>query len=172
MERTRDQFASFRTRSLAKKLSANSPVLDVGCGDGRLLRSLAGHGDFVLFGVELPGKAADRAAAVPGINLHVGSLETARFPSEQFELVTLVHVFEHLSHPRHTVRELARIIKPGGALLIAYPNCQSWQASIFKGSWFHLDPPRHLTLVPPKALEEALAELGFHLERSSHERST
>ena len=168
LEKARGFFANSRARQMTRGLQTHSRVLDVGCGDGRLLRTISKQGDFDLYGVELPGKAAERAAKVPKINLHLGSLETARFPDEHFDLITLVHVIEHLPKPHETIQELARIIRPGGSLFLSFPNIESWQSSIFKGLWFHLDPPRHLSLIPPAAITNSLQGAQFQRVFSKH----
>ncbi len=168
IERFRDAFAVLRVRSFTRSLAADARVLDVGCGDGRLLRQLQRAGRYELHGVELPGRAAERAGTIPGIHLHVGSLDTVGLPAASFDLITLVHVFEHLPAPRDTLDRLAGLVRPGGRLFISYPNIRSWQARWGKGDWFHLDPPRHLALVPPPAVVSHLRSRGFQLLSERH----
>ena len=65
IESLRDAFATRRARKLARALAEGARILDVGCGDGRLLRSFHNAGRFELHGIELPGPAAERAAKSP-----------------------------------------------------------------------------------------------------------
>jgi SAM-dependent methyltransferase len=161
VERFRDFFSSSRARRLTRGLEAGSHILDVGCGDGRLLRSFQRVGRFDLHGIELPGRAAERAAGTPGIQIHLGTLAAANLPAASFDLITLVHVYEHLPEPRDTLDRLANLLRPGGRLFLSFPNITSWQTRVFKGDWFHLDPPRHLSLVPPRVVASHLASRGF-----------
>ena len=168
IERLRDAFASRRVRRFTRGLAPGARILDVGCGDGRLLRRFQNAGRYELHGIELPGRAAERAAKVPGIQLHVGSLDSVDLPPAEFNLITLVHVFEHLPAPRETLDRLARLTRPGGRLFISYPNIGSWQARWGKGDWFHLDPPRHLTLAPPPTVVSHLQSRGLQLLSERH----
>lgn len=135
-------------------------VLDIGCGNGRFLAMLSRLG-YAIDGAELPGRAAERAASVPGIRLHVGSLEEMDAASNTFDAVTLWHVFEHLSHPAQVARECMRILKPGGVLAMEVPNGDSWQARWFGPLWFHRDPPRHLYQFTPSSIESLLRGAGY-----------
>ena len=168
MERLRDAFAFNRARKLTRGLPPGAAVLDVGCGDGRFLAACAKTAEVSLNGIELPGPAAERASRLAGAQIHQGSLGEVELPDAAFDLVTLTHVYEHLRAPGDAVRTLARIVRPGGTLYLAYPNGTSWQARWFGGQWFHLDPPRHLSLVAPHALVQALADLGFAKVDESH----
>jgi SAM-dependent methyltransferase len=140
----------------------------VGCGDGRLLRSFQNAGCFELHGIELPGPAAERAAKIPAIHLHPGTLEETLLPAASFDLITLVHVYEHLPKSSETLDRLTRLVRPGGRLFLAFPNVSSWQARVFGKDWFHLDPPRHLNLVPPPAVIAYLQSKGFPLVAARH----
>jgi len=166
VERVIEKFRRHRARSSAGTLPARAKVLDIGCGNGRFLSYLisAGHQGY---GVELPGASARRAATVPGLVLKVGRLEEGDFPAHFFDLITLWHVYEHLEEPAATLDQIARILKPGGYLKLSLPNIASWQARIFAGHWFHLDPPRHLFFQDGASLRRAVQDRGFqHISTS------
>lgn len=168
IERIREACAIFRTKRLARGLAADAKILDIGCGDGRLLRNFHQIGFRNLHGIELPGRAAERAAKTPGINLHLGTLASIDLPAASYDLITLVHVYEHLPAPRETLDQLTRLIRPGGRIFLSFPNISSWQARFSGGHWFHLDPPRHLTLVPPRTVIGHLATKGCRLVAEHH----
>ncbi len=154
-------FIARRARRLNQMIGPDAKVLDIGCGSGYFLKSMLDTGSIEAHGIELPGKSAERASKVPGINLKIGKLEKGDFPTESLDMVTMFHVFEHLDQPAQTLETISKILKKGGYLYLSCPNVASWQSRLFKGNWFHLDPPRHLFLMPPAAIKEHLEKLGF-----------
>lgn len=99
-------------------------LLDVGCGSGYLAKLLKGHMPrLVVHGVDISSVALERARA------HVdqvwqGDLDKADLPvsSEQYDTVTCIEVLEHLYDPDHALREIARVIGPGGRAVVTVPN--------------------------------------------------
>lgn len=143
-------------------------VLDIGCGSGGYLAFLAELG-WTCQGIE-PG-AASRAYAQRelGLDVQAGPLEACRFPDACFDVVTMWHVIEHLRDPPAALREIRRVLKPDGRLLLRTPNAQSWEAGLFRGNWYHLDPPRHLYLFSPQTMERLLRQCGFAVVRVGYD---
>ncbi|MEO8286315.1 MAG: methyltransferase domain-containing protein [Chloroflexota bacterium] len=139
---------------------AKGKVLDIGCGRGLLLNKLRQRG-WEPQGTELSEEAAAYARDRLGLPVTTQTLEEAGFPDNEFDLVILWHVLEHIQAPRAMLNEVARILKPGGTLLVAVPNLGSWEARWSGPHWFHLDVPRHLTHFTRKTLGDALAEAGL-----------
>jgi SAM-dependent methyltransferase len=135
-------------------------VLDIGCGRGLLLNKLRQRG-WDPIGTELSEDAAAFARDRLGLTVITQPLEEINFPSNEFDLVILWHVLEHVASPRDALREVSRILKPGGTLLVAVPNFGSWEARWSRNLWFHLDVPRHLTHFTPKTLGRLLADAGI-----------
>jgi 2-polyprenyl-3-methyl-5-hydroxy-6-metoxy-1,4-benzoquinol methylase len=161
-------FRYSRARKLKKYLSPGSKVLDIGCGNGGFLSSLSKFGNFNIYGIELPGNSANRASKIEGINLKIGSLEANDFPKDNFDAITLFHVFEHLTTPRETLQIISEIIKKGGILIMSFPNIASFQSRLFKGAWLHLDPPRHLFFFAPKDFLSLMKDFGFELIKTKY----
>jgi 2-polyprenyl-3-methyl-5-hydroxy-6-metoxy-1,4-benzoquinol methylase len=162
-----DHFRMQRAGMLSRYMPKGGRILDVGCGNGRFLKSILRHGTFELHGLETPGKAARRAAANPQLHLKVGSLEPSDFPENYFDAVTLFHVFEHLPQPMHTLKIIAGILRRGGVCVVSFPNIASLQAQFFRGHWFHLDPPRHLSFLEPDDFVRLASGLGLAREARS-----
>lgn len=142
-------------------------VLDVGCGDGGFLAGLASRG-WECHGSELSPVTAQRAASRTGLEIHAGNLDSEAFAPGSLDAVSIWHVLEHLDDPDRVLRDCALWLAPGGLLLIAVPNVASWQARVFRGHWFHLDPPFHLYHFDPRSLEHALADAGFEITAVNH----
>jgi SAM-dependent methyltransferase len=153
-------------RMLSRGLSPGARVLDVGCGRGVLLSSLADRG-FEVHGFEISAAAA--AGADPRATISIGNeLEDAGYPDAWFDEVIVWHVLEHLSEPRRALSEIHRILKPGGRLIVAVPNYSSLQARWSGPAWFHLDLPRHLFHFPLSGLRRMLVDIGFTPKSEHH----
>ncbi len=157
---------SRRLRFITSHLPRGAAVLDVGCGRGVLLGELANRG-YRVFGTERSPDAA--RGADPRAEIRFGeTLRDAAFDADFFDQVIIWHVFEHLPDPIETLREVHRILKPGGSVIIAVPNFSSWQARWSGADWFHLDPPRHLYHFSTDSLTRLLDQCGFVLKSWHH----
>ncbi len=162
IEKMLDYFRLLRVRRTNRYISPPAKILDIGCGNGRFLGYLIER-SFTGYGIELPGKAAERAAQIPGLHLKVGQLAEEDFGEDFFDGICMWHVFEHLTEPKETLRIIQRILKPGGYLIMSLPNIDSLQSKLFRGSWLHLDPPKHLFFLESPVLISEMKTLGFNL---------
>jgi SAM-dependent methyltransferase len=142
-------------------------VLDIGCGSGQFLARLIPLG-FEAHGTEFSETTGRRAAAVSGLMLRYGPLRSDTYPARTFALISIWHVLEHLRDSDEALRWCHEWLRPDGYLMFAVPNVTSWQAKLFRGAWFHLDPPRHLQHFDPTSLRLALDSAGFRLIRMRH----
>ena len=141
-------------------------ILDVGCGRGVILGELATRG-FEVHGVEISAEAA--RGADPRAEIRIAPrLTEAGYPDAHFDQVIIWHVLEHLPDPRSTLAEVHRVLKPGGRLIVAVPNFESFQARWTRAAWFHLDLPRHLYHFPLSALRLLMERTGFEIDSAHH----
>jgi SAM-dependent methyltransferase len=146
----------------------NSPyLLDMGCGSASLLGLMKGRG-FRVIGVDFSAEAAAVAKTENGVQVLVGSLKDAAFADASFDIVTLFHVMEHVTNPRDVLKEVARILKAGGSIVLQVPNIDSWQFRIFGSKWYGLDIPRHVIDYSSQAMIHLLADAGFAPHRVRH----
>ena len=130
-EKVMDKFRKHRAAGLSKSLPPLARILDIGCGNGRFLQFMGKLGKFELHGIEMPGNAAKRAGKFSEINLHIGTLQDGLYRENYFDAITLFHVFEHLRDPAGCLEIIGKILKPGGLLIMAFPNIDSLQSRLF-----------------------------------------
>jgi ubiquinone/menaquinone biosynthesis C-methylase UbiE len=100
----------------------------VGCATGRLLSKLASAGWAHLFGVDLAPNIVDVAAEKLGRQLAQAELRAADaedsipWPDRSFDVVTLMGVLHNFYRPDDALREIHRVLRPGGRLLVADPD--------------------------------------------------
>lgn len=152
----------FQAQKISKLRPPPATVLDVGCGNGVFLGNLIRLG-YQCTGIELPGKAAERAARIAELKLFTSPLSNELLAGEQYDVIVMCHVLEHLSQPREALNICATHLKKGGYLVIDQPNIESLQSRLFRQNWFHLDPPRHLNFLPNHTLASHLSEQGLEL---------
>jgi len=102
-------------------LTAASHVLDVGCGTGELLRRVrAKVPDAVLAGLdpvpEMLAVARDKLSG--GEDLRIGYADHLPWSAGSFDVVVSCNMFHYISHPSAALREMARVLRPGGALVL------------------------------------------------------
>lgn len=170
-----------RWKRLRGHLPAGGKILDVGAGIGQFL-SLSGTG-WEVDGTELSPVARKIASERWGISLREGQLEDLHLPDAAYDAVTLFHVLEHVPQPGQTLREIHRILAPGGCAVFAVPD--EWGATSARlhrilarlGTGLpgrgrdgirtiHTKPTLgelHLTRFRPSSLRKALEHAGFEV---------
>lgn len=137
----------------------NGRMLDVGCGGGANLRAMRSLG-WEVHGVDFNAIAV-QTCRQSGLDVFHGELSQAGFPDGAFDLVTAHHVIEHLADPAAFLREVFRIVKSGGMLLLRTPNSAALGRGWFGTDWYMNDVPRHLTLFSPDNLVMLAENVGF-----------
>lgn len=147
----------FRTINLVE----NGNFLDVGCGIGYfpLIMKYLGMN---AYGVE-PGKIDRELSEQYNLNITTGTLLEADYKDDFFDLITLNHVLEHADNPSEIMKELNRILKPNGFLVIATPISDSLAFKLFGKYWAQLDAPRHLFIFSTNVLKKYSEKYGFDI---------
>lgn len=96
-------------------------LLDIGCGTGTLAKALAGDGAAVT-GIDPGAEALARArTAVPGARFEAASAEAMPFADGDFDGAVMLNSLHHVPHPALALAEAARVLRPGGALVVVEP---------------------------------------------------
>lgn len=104
------------------KMDKNVKILDLGCGAAGFSKLLATNKFSSIFSCDADVYGSD----VSKFNFQKCNLnEDLPYANEQFDVVVSLEVIEHLENPRKFIREVHRITKPGGLILISTPNNES-----------------------------------------------
>jgi SAM-dependent methyltransferase len=110
-------------RTIARlELPSPARILDAGCGSGRNMIDLARHGEVT--GIELSDASVAAARARKVGEVVQGSVLEMPFADDSFDLAVCLDVIEHLEDDRGALRELRRVLAPGGVLLVTVPAYQ------------------------------------------------
>ena len=132
--------------------------MDVGCGSGAALGVARALG-WRVAGIE-PDEADAEKARRFAEEVYIGDALSAPFPPGRFDLVTALHVVEHVPDPVRLVRRMLEWLAPGGLLIIEVPNAGGLGARIFGRAWSGLELPRHLSHFSPETLRRAVERAG------------
>jgi ubiquinone/menaquinone biosynthesis C-methylase UbiE len=149
-------------RTLLKRYRAQEPMLDAGCGTGLNLASMPPGST----GIDLNPRNLDLIRKrLPDRQLVEGDIEKMPFDDASCATVVCTEVLEHVPYPATALKEIHRVLKPGGMLIGSVP-CRSfiWKLR-FLSSTCPGDEPFHNEYVKPQ-VREMLA--GFKVERVWH----
>lgn len=120
-------------------------ILDIGCGNGGILRDLRSRGFRNLHGLEI-SEYAIRRLRLEGITMHRGVLPSIVLPDGSYDVVIASQVLEHIIARRRFLGEILRVLRPGGRALIFVPdNCLG-----------PIDEPEHTIAFSARSLRKLL----------------
>jgi len=116
----------FILNSLKENVPEGGSVLDVGCGNGIITRSL-GKAGFKVNGIDISNKAIEKAKAsndLPNVNFNVISAEELAISQQKYDCVICSEVLEHLYQPQDLLKILYQSLEENGILVVTVPNGQ------------------------------------------------
>jgi ubiquinone/menaquinone biosynthesis C-methylase UbiE len=136
----------FKTVNLIGKwVEEDIRLLDVGCGDATVISCLK-RGN--LFGLDISHNILEMATDDPRLRLIQAYSEKMPFRRSVFDVVVCLEVLEHVEDPKSVLREIRRIVKPGGRVLISIPVASYWRIINFRlrgRPETYLDELEHIT---------------------------
>lgn len=140
-------------------------VIDIGCGDGFHLDLLRCHGrkSWTLEGVDLDPRAA-AAARERGLTVHEGTVEALDLPEASYDVAFMIQTIEHVGDPAAVLRAVARLLKPGGRLIIVTDNTGSPDFRVFRRRhWGGYHFPRHFSLFNDRSIRKLAGRTGLEV---------
>lgn len=160
-----------------RKLGRRGAILDVGCGRGELLWA-AREGQWDFAGLDPSPAHLKWAKEKLGIEGQLGTLGDMNYADEKFDIVIMGGVLEHLYEPYQTLREVWRVLRPGGLFYFDAPNEDALYSRIgnlyLRGrgrDWVvnlaPTFPPFHVQGFNPSSLKRLLQRVGFEVDEFS-----
>ncbi len=128
-----------KLKSINQLQQSKGLLLDIGTGTGDFL-AVAKYNGWQVIGTE-PNEKANSIASKKGIQL---VKNTASIADHSVDIITMWHVLEHIPNIENQIKDLKRLLKPNGTILIAVPNFNSFDAKYYGVHWAAYDVPRHL----------------------------
>jgi SAM-dependent methyltransferase len=148
------------------KIASNNIILDVGCGGGKTvsrLAQLASHGkvfgvDHSVDMVEYSKKVNKKLIAQNRVQIVGGSVEKMSFPDNYFDLVTAFETYYFWSNFRDALKEIKRVLKPGGKLHLVNEMVQD---GVYEVENAKLIAEAHMRLIPLQEIRNVVRSIGF-----------
>lgn len=133
-------------------------VLDIGAGTGDFLSVVKENG-WNTIGVE-PSEKAKAIAKKKGVSFVD---QTSELENNSLDVITMWHVLEHVPNLDNQIKELKRLLKPNGSLIIAVPNFKSFDAKHYGNFWAAYDVPIHFWHFSKSAIKKLFAKEDMKL---------
>lgn len=137
---------------------AKGSILDIGAGTGDFLSVVKENG-WNTIGVE-PSEKAKAIAKRKGVSFVE---QTSALENNSFDIITMWHVLEHVPDLDNQLKELKRLLKPNGNLIIAVPNFKSFDAKHYGNFWAAYDVPIHFWHFSKTAIKRLFAKEDMEL---------
>jgi 2-polyprenyl-3-methyl-5-hydroxy-6-metoxy-1,4-benzoquinol methylase len=136
-------------------------LLEIGPAYG-LFSHLAKTAGFDVTAIEMDARCCKYLRDVVGINVVEGpdTIDLLR-QCEQFDVIVLWQVIEHLPNPWVVISAAIEHLTPGGFLIVDTPNPDAFQFRVLRSRWVHVDAPRHVTLIPQSLMVDFIEKRGL-----------
>jgi len=142
-----------------KRLLPGRKVLEIGSSYGFFLEE-AKRARLNILGIDISREAVAHAKR-QGLPARAVDLFDAKFPSNSFDGVVAFHLIEHVLDPMAFLREVYRITKPGGILMLATPKEGGYVQRMMGKHWFSYRHKEHLYFFSKRTMTMLLAKAGF-----------
>ena len=157
------RFRKMSRRIVAELMRLNhtgATLLDVGTGYGTFVE-IAGSTGLAAIGIEPAKNLYDSASSkLKDKILNLGLDGFIRINTKKYDFITLIHVIEHVKHPKVFLEKVFALLSPGGVLYIETPNSASHQAVVEEERYTFLTRPDHLNLFSKRSLNKLIKNVA------------
>ena len=154
----------FQALSFIRDIKKTASILDIGCGNGKLIQEMYKWGWKNLTGID-PFIEKD----VEG-NSGLKILKQNIFEhSGQYDYIMMHHSLEHMDHQQEVLHKCYKLLNPNGHLLIRIPVSDSYFFRKFGANWFGIDAPRHFFLHTKRSICLLAESTGFVVENIEYD---
>ncbi|TFE69763.1 SAM-dependent methyltransferase [Methylacidiphilum sp. Yel] len=164
LEILRKLFPGFLWQFKELGIHQHSKILDYGCGKAQFLFRLYSWGFENLYGLDPYWQGPE--IETKGMVIKKGDYSQLR---DQFDLIVLNHVIEHLEKPLDVLKILRDHLKENGVILVNTPLVDSYGWRKFGNAWAMWDPPRHLHIFSVKSMALAAKKCGLKVEKVKYD---
>jgi 2-polyprenyl-3-methyl-5-hydroxy-6-metoxy-1,4-benzoquinol methylase len=150
-----------QTLEIAYKKVGYGTLLDIGCGTGEFIQFAQKLGWLDTEGIEIVPEIATLAHTKTGSTIHTQVLGSAKLDHEAYSVITMWDVIEHLSDIKGNLKEIYKLLKPGGILILGTVNRNGFSIRSLKQNAMTFGPPEHLTFFTKKGTSLALNAQGM-----------
>lgn len=147
----------WKYKLITQYFATSSSILDYGCGTGEFLNYIKNKG-WTVEGLEPNNKARQKANSLLNNKVYQNLKEVN---NNQFRVITLWHVLEHIHDLNQTIQNLKKILSSDGVLIIAVPNPNSHDSQHYNNKWAGYDVPRHLWHFSQETMKSLLHKNGL-----------
>ncbi|OSA93193.1 UNVERIFIED_ORG: methyltransferase [Clostridium botulinum] len=156
------KFVEKRFNTIHKYKKAGT-ILDIGCAMGFYLEYAQNCG-WDVYGIEASEYAADYAKKLLKTeDIFNNTIENIKFKDEQFDVITMWLVLEHMVNPVNTLLGMKKWLKPGGVIGIKVPNADGITFRSNLSKWIQQHPEDHMCDFTPDTLERIMNKCGYEL---------
>ena len=155
---------NFRTiiKRLEKLEIGGKKLLDIGAASGIFVK-LAIEKGYNAIGIEPSAQLVNEANEKFGIDIIKGTIEDFEH-REQFDIVTLLDLIEHVNDPESFLKKVSPLVKKGGVLVIVTPDINSLATRLLGNRWWHYRTA-HINFFNINSINYLLEKLGFVIEK-------
>lgn len=136
-------------------------LLEIGCAHGQRLEELYNVGWKNSIGIEIDRRSFEYAMNIRKMNVINTRIEDFNIEKEEYDVIILSMVLEHLYDPFKSLIKITNGLKPGGQLIFSIPYFEGVEYRLFKTYSYGIQLPTHMTFFNKKILNEFLSSIGY-----------
>ena len=152
-----------------RSIGLGGKLLEIGCGQGDFLKAARSAGFGPIVGVE-PEKSVARYSKALGFDVRDVFFDDSWPADDLYDTIVSIQVLEHVPDPVRFVENAARVLAPGGRLVLETPCFSHPRARKAGTDWRYICPPWHLNLFDEQSLAALFERAGLQMERTWQHR--